>query len=256
MGFIRPSLSVKYIERARVRLAGSYRVRRSGRLGRAPKFHQPHAPTARPAQFYPQGPKREVMRLALRGLHAAAPSPVDVVEVPANAPFGKIEVNIDGCTLCLACVSACPTRALRDDPEFPRLRFLVDACVQCGLCKATCPEKVITLIPQLDFRAATAAPLTLKEEEPFRCIRCERPFGVKSTIEHVIGKSLAATGCMSKAPNAWTHSRLRRMSNCRGNGGRIRSAGFRASPRAHHRRLFTGTRSHAFGQKMISRSYS
>ena len=148
----------------------------------------PHEPTARPAQFYPQGPKREVMRLALRELHAAAPRPVDVVAVPANAPFGKIEINIDGCTLCLACVAACPTGALRDDPEFPRLRFIEDACVQCGLCKATCPEKVITLIPQLDFRAATAVPVTLKEEEPFRCIRCERPFGVKSTIENVIGK--------------------------------------------------------------------
>jgi ferredoxin len=148
----------------------------------------PHAPTMHPAQFYPQGPKREVMRLALRELHGAAPTPVDVVALPSKAPFGKIEVDVGGCTLCLACVSACPTGALRDDPEFPRLRFVEDACVQCGLCKATCPEKVVTLIPQLDFRAATAVPVTLKEEEPFRCIRCEKPFGVKSTIERVIGK--------------------------------------------------------------------
>jgi ferredoxin len=148
----------------------------------------PHASTARPAQFYPQGPKREVMRLALRELHSAAPTPVDFVALPSKAPFGKIEIDVAGCTLCLACVSACPTGALRDDPEFPRLRFVEDACVQCGLCKATCPEKVVTLIPQLDFRAATAASVTLKEEEPFHCIRCQKPFGVKSTIERVIGK--------------------------------------------------------------------
>jgi ferredoxin len=148
----------------------------------------PHAPTPHPAQFYPQGPKREVMRHALRELHSAAPTQVDVVPLPSKAPFGKVEINVDGCTLCLACVSACPTGALRDDPEFPRLRFVEDACVQCGLCKATCPEKVVMLIPQLDFRAATALPVTLKEEEPFRCIRCEKPFGVKSTIERVIGK--------------------------------------------------------------------
>jgi ferredoxin len=148
----------------------------------------PHAPTAHPAQFNPQGRKREVLRLALRELHSAAPTPVDVVALPSKAPFGKVEIDVGGCTLCLACVSACPTGALRDDPEFPRLRFVEDACVQCGLCKATCPEKVVTLIPRLDFRAATAAPVTLKEEEPFRCIRCDRPFGVKSTIERVIGK--------------------------------------------------------------------
>ena len=68
------------------------------------------------------------------------------------------------------------------------LRFAEDACVQCGLCKATCPEKVITLKPQLDFRAATARARVLKEEEPFCCIRCGKPFGVKSAIERVAAK--------------------------------------------------------------------
>jgi len=68
------------------------------------------------------------------------------------------------------------------------LRFSQDACVQCGLCKATCPEKVITLTPQLDFRAATADARVLKEEEPFHCIRCGKAFGVRSTIERVTAK--------------------------------------------------------------------
>ncbi len=75
-----------------------------------------------------------------------------------------------------------------DDPERPSLRFVEDACVQCGLCKATCPEKVITLMPQLDFRAASASARLLKEEEPFCCIRCGKPFGTKSTIERVAAK--------------------------------------------------------------------
>jgi ferredoxin len=68
------------------------------------------------------------------------------------------------------------------------LRFAEDACVQCGLCKATCPEKVISLVPQIDFRAATAASRVLKEEEPFHCIRCGKLFGVKSMIERAIAK--------------------------------------------------------------------
>ena len=78
------------------------------------------------------------------------------IALPRGAPFGTVEVNVEGCTLCLSCVSACPTGALSDDPERPMLRFAEDACVQCGLCKATCPEKVISLKPQIDFRAATA----------------------------------------------------------------------------------------------------
>ena len=142
----------------------------------------------RPASFLPVGPKRDVMRLALRELQRAAPAPVDVIALPAGAPFGAVEVNVEGCTLCLACVAACPTGALGDNPERPMLRFAEDACVQCGLCKATCPEKVITLRPQLDFRAATATARVLKEEEPFYCIRCNKPFGVKSTIERVAAK--------------------------------------------------------------------
>jgi ferredoxin len=144
--------------------------------------------TPRPATFLPVGGKRDLMRLALRELQRAAPAPVDVIALPAGAPFGAVDINIEGCTLCLACVSACPTGALSDNPERPMLRFAEDACVQCGLCKATCPEKVITLRPQLDFRAATATARVLKEEEPFRCIRCNKPFGVKSTIARVAAK--------------------------------------------------------------------
>ena len=145
-------------------------------------------PSPRPASFLPVGAKREVLRLALRELQQAAPAPVDVIALPAGAPFGAIEVDQQSCTLCLSCVSACPTGALLDDPERPLLRFAEDACVQCGLCKATCPEQAITLKPQLDFRAATTPARVLKQEEPFDCIRCGTPFGVKSTIERVTAK--------------------------------------------------------------------
>ena len=157
-------------------------------LGEALRAIESGESAPRPASFLPVGDKRDVMRLALRELQRAAPAPVDVVALPQGAPFGAVEINVEGCTLCLACVSACPTGALGDNPERPTLRFAEDACVQCGLCKATCPEKVITLKPQLDFRAATATARVLKQEEPFHCIRCNKPFGVKSTIERVAAK--------------------------------------------------------------------
>ena len=148
----------------------------------------PLMPAPRPASFRPLGKKRDVLRFALSELHRSAPAPVDVIALPEGAPFGAVEIDAGNCTLCLSCVSACPTSALRDDPERPVLRFVEDACVQCGLCQATCPEKVITLLPRIDFGASRAPARILKEEEPFCCIRCGKPFGVKSSIERVVAK--------------------------------------------------------------------
>jgi ferredoxin len=143
-------------------------------------------PVSRPATFIPVGGKRELLRLALDEFRRAAAADIETISLPPGAPFGAVEVA-DGCSLCLACVSACPTGALADDPDRPLLRFSEAACVQCGLCKATCPEKVITLAPRLAFGTAAATRI-LREEEPFQCLRCGKPFGVKSTIERIVAK--------------------------------------------------------------------
>jgi ferredoxin len=154
-------------------------------LGEALRAIEPGNTASPPASFLPAGGKRDVLRFALRELHHAAPAPTDIVALPAGAPFGAVEIDVAGCTLCLSCVSACPTGALSDDPARPLLRFAEAACVQCGLCKATCPEKVVSLVPRLAFDPATCV---LKEEEPYPCIRCGKPFGVRSTIERVLAK--------------------------------------------------------------------
>ncbi len=166
--------------------------------------------TARP--FLPMGDKRGLLRLALAKLHEAAPAPVDVLALPKGAPFGGLKVEVAGCTLCLACVSACPTGALADNPERPMLRFTEDACVQCGLCKNTCPEKVIDLVPRIDFRVAARAPVTIKEEEPAHCIRCGKAFGTKSTVERVIAKLAGSHWMYSDGAMA---DRMRMCGDCR-----------------------------------------
>ena len=142
-----------------------------------------------PASFLPLGTPREVLRQALDALHAAAgPAAPAVVPMPALAPFGAAVVETAGCTLCLACTMVCPTGAFSANPETPQLRFLEDACVQCGLCVATCPERVISLAPRLNFSPEAAQPQVVKQEEPFCCTRCAKPFGTRSTIERVKAK--------------------------------------------------------------------
>jgi ferredoxin len=85
-------------------------------------------------------------------------------------------------------VSVCPTGALIDNPERPSVSFVEDACVQCGLCRNTCPENVIRLEPRLNFADEARRPVPIKEEEPFECIRCGKPFGTKASIEKIIEK--------------------------------------------------------------------
>ncbi|HSM43312.1 MAG TPA: 4Fe-4S dicluster domain-containing protein [Afifellaceae bacterium] len=137
------------------------------------------------AEFAPVGGKRDIARTALSLLHQAAENAPDVIALPDSAPYGRINVDTGGCTLCLACVSACPANALLDNPDKPQLRFVESACVQCGLCVKTCPEKVISLTPQIDFTQKAMQPETLNEEEPAECIRCGKPFGTQSTVNRI-----------------------------------------------------------------------
>ena len=158
-------------------------------LGDALRAIDAGEPAPRPASFLPVGGKRDVLRLALRELQRAAPAPVDVVALPAGAPFGAVEINVEGCTLCLACVSACPTGALA------RRSRAADAALRRGCLRAMRAVQG-DLSGEGDHaarRSSTSAPpprlrACSKEEEPFHCIRCGKPFGVKSTIERVAAK--------------------------------------------------------------------
>src|SRR5258708_39900817 len=119
-------------------------------------------PAKKPAGFIPPGGKMWGLGTPVRHPPARPPPPADVVPLAAGAPFGGVKLNVEGCTLCHACVTACPTGALSDNPDRAMLRFTESLCVQCGLCQSTCPEKVITLEPRLDFQAWNAPLRVLK----------------------------------------------------------------------------------------------
>ena len=148
----------------------------------------PPLPTTAPEAFTAIGSKRDIARTALAKLKAAAPVPAEIIQLPPRSPYGRIHVDIAGCTLCLACVGACPVAALSDNPERPQLSFTEAACVQCGICVATCPEKVISLEPRYNFSPAAMTPEVVKGEEPFHCVSCGKPFGTKSTMERVLSR--------------------------------------------------------------------
>lgn len=144
-------------------------------------------PELPPATFGTQGGKRDLARIAIARLRdaAGADAPHQMALAP-GAPYGRIHVAADGCTLCLSCVSACPTGAITDNPDRPEIAFTEQACVQCGLCVATCPERVISLEPRLNLSSEAIAPSVLKSEEAFACVSCGKTFGTASTINAVV----------------------------------------------------------------------
>lgn len=155
----------------------------------ADRLYAADAPAALETPVLPLGSRRQVARLAARALN---PGRDDPIPLPEGAPYGAVEVDADACTLCLACVSLCPSGALLDNPDKPQLRFQEEACLQCGICAATCPENAITLAPRLALGDDALQAQVVNEEEPFECIECGRPFGVKSTIDRIMEK-LAGT---------------------------------------------------------------
>jgi len=133
------------------------------------------------------------------------------ISLPAGAPFGALRINKETCTLCKACIGACPESALLDAPEAPQLRFIERNCVQCGLCEKTCPEDAIALVPRLLLDKGAKEPVLLNEAEPFNCVRCGKPFGTRRMVENMTAK----LGAHSMFAGGGALRRLQMCGDCR-----------------------------------------
>lgn len=143
---------------------------------------------ARPATFHLAAEKRTTLDCEIDHLARLAPAPADEIALPGGAPFGALAIDKAKCTLCKACIGACPEAALLDAPDRPSLRFIEHNCVQCGLCVNTCPEDAIRLVPRLLLGAQAKQPVTLNEAEPFHCVRCGKPFATRPTIDAMLAR--------------------------------------------------------------------
>jgi len=140
--------------------------------------------TPRPTGFAGLNEKRTVIRLAVdHHLFREAPAPRPLVSLSAGAPFGDALLDEKRRTLCMACVSQYPGKALLAGDAGPELEFVEENCVQCALCARGCPENAIAPTPRYLYdREARRRPRVLKSEAPFCCIRCGKPFATRGMI--------------------------------------------------------------------------
>jgi len=148
----------------------------------------PAVAPALPATFMVGNDKRTAIEFAVEHLARHAPTKVDEIPLPAGAPFGEIHVDAAKCTMCMACVGACPESALMDGVDQPLLKFLERNCVQCGLCASTCPEGAIALSPRLLLTAEVREARVLNRTEPFHCVTCGKAFGTKQIVQSMVGR--------------------------------------------------------------------
>jgi ferredoxin len=148
----------------------------------------PARSVAKAATFNLGSEKRTTLDFALDHLARHAPTPQAETALGAGAPFGALAVNQQKCTMCMACVGACPESALLDGGDAPRLRFIERNCVQCGLCVNTCPENALSLVPRLLLAPAAKEAVTINAAEPFHCSKCGKPFGTKQMIDSMLGR--------------------------------------------------------------------
>jgi len=169
-------------------------------------------PAIAEAAFAIQDNKRLRITLSIDHLASQATVVPERVDLPDGAAFGRLDINTQGCTLCMSCVSVCPAKALADGGDVPALKFYQTNCVQCGLCESACPESVLTRVPEFVFdQELRRRTQVLNEEQPYHCIRCNKPFATYSMIQRITGQLAAHS--MFQAPGAL--ERLKMCEDCR-----------------------------------------
>ncbi len=174
-------------------------------------WNLPQTRSAPPATFNLSNDKRATLEFVFEHLHQHAPQPREEVALSGGAPFGRVAVNRQRCTLCLACVGACPEGALLDAKDAPQLKFIERNCVQCGLCEKTCPENAISIAPRLLLGREAQSAVVLNEAEPYNCVRCGKPFATRQMIDNMLGR-LASHSMFA---TAGAQQRLQMCADCR-----------------------------------------
>ncbi|MEE9197210.1 MAG: 4Fe-4S dicluster domain-containing protein [bacterium] len=113
-------------------------------------------------------------------------APLDRILVYSHSPLGVVEFE-DGCTVCGACPSACPTGALalERDEEAVSISFDARACIGCEACVPVCPETVVRVEKVTDLRRLSQGRHVLYQGSEARCVKCGAPVAPRAMLDRL-----------------------------------------------------------------------
>ncbi|AAL64464.1 polyferredoxin [Pyrobaculum aerophilum str. IM2] len=112
-----------------------------------------------------------------------------MLAVAIGMPTGVVKIR-EGCTLCGACVNACPTDAL--SVRGYELRLVPALCIACGVCVAKCPEGVMDVERKAVERPYESA--ALFRDSPAKCASCGKELTYTVTMAKKLAERLKERG--------------------------------------------------------------
>ena len=134
------------------------------------------------------GSKLKEALICLKNLRVTLPYPFEPAP-PAEGFRGKLEVDIDKCIGCGACLHACPPRliTLTDRDSTRTIEFALGRCTYCARCAEVCPEKAIRMTKEFELSTEDKKDLMISVDLVLaECGQC----GTAFTTQRIVDKLL------------------------------------------------------------------